>query len=534
MPSAGVINIITPRPSFNEGGLRLDGRLRPKLASSGMERGARADVQASGRNVAFLGGVTYRDYGHLRAGRGIGVQDPSGYTEADGDGHLLVRLAGRHLLHAVYQQVRQDDVPRYDQVQQRGYERYSFDPQVRRLAYLQLESSFDSAWVEGLKVTPSFHGSSERRVIQRRGQSLQVREKDVVDTFGLSVEARSRPAAGWSVVSGVEAYHDHVASAREDVDLATAVTVSRRGLYPDGATAHSLAAFVNSSLDWRSLVIDVGGRLTRYGVDASDASFGTPQMRHSAAVGTAAVLWKLTPQHRLFAAISQGFRAPNVDDLSTLGRFDFGVEVPSPGLLPERSVNYEMGFKTHTPRIAAAVSVYRNNLSDLIERVPAEYEGSRVYEGQAVYRRANVGEAYVRGVEAEMEGRLPADVVAFGALTYTYGQQTTAGEPMRRIPPVFGQVGLRRDPPRGLSLEGALQFAGRQDRLAAGDKADHRINPLGTPGWSILNVRAGYRFGSGLELRGGLENVFDEAYRVHGSGIDGYGRYAWLGAQVRF
>jgi hemoglobin/transferrin/lactoferrin receptor protein len=530
----GVVNIITARPSFNEDGLRLGGRLRPKLASSGMEVGARADVQASGRNFAFLGGVTHRDFGDLRAGRGIGVQAPSGYTEGDGDGHLLVRLGGRHLLHAVYQHVRQDDVPRYDQVQQRGFERYAFDPQVRQLAYVQLESSFDSRWVESLKVTPSFHRSSERRVIQRRGSSLQVRERDVVDALGFTVEARSRPKAGWSIVSGVESYRDHVASARDDVDLSTAVTVSRRGLYPDGATAHSLAAFTQSSLDWRSLVIDVGGRLTRYGVDASDASFGTPQISRSAAVGTAAVLWKLTSQHRLFAAVSQGFRAPNVDDLSTLGRFDFGVEVPSPDLLPERSINYEVGFKTRTSRTAAAVSVYRNDLSDLIERVRAEYEGSPVYEGQAVYRRANVGKAYVQGIEAEMEARLPAEVVAFGAFTYTYGQQTTVGEPMRRIPPRFGQVGLRREQPRGPSVEAALSFAGRQDRLAAGDKADHRINPAGTPGWSVLNVRAGYRFGSGLEVRAGLENVFDEAYRVHGSGVDGYGRYAWLGAHIRF
>jgi outer membrane receptor protein involved in Fe transport len=223
-----------------------------------------------------------------------------------------------------------------------------------------------------------------------------------------------------------------------------------------------------------------------------------------------------------------------VDDLSTLGRFDFGVEVPSPDLLPERSVNYELGFKSRMSRLATAVSVYRNNLSDLIDRVPAEYQGFRVYEGQAVYRRANVGHAYVRGGEAEMEGRLLEDLAAFGGLTYTYGQQITADEPMRRIPPVFGRVGLRWERPAGLSLGGVLHFAGRQDRLAAGDKADHRINPAGTPGWTVLNVHAGYRFGKRLEVRGGIDNAFDEAYRVHGSGVDGYGRYAWLGAHLRF
>jgi outer membrane receptor protein involved in Fe transport len=530
----GVVNIITAAPSFSEDGFRLSGRLAPKLASSDVEQGTRLDLQASGRAVAFLGGFSYWNYGDLRAGGGLGVEAPSGYRERDGDGRLLVRLGDRHLLHAAYQHVRQDDVPRFDQVRQRGYERYSFDPQQRQLAYLRLESSFDSRWIQSFRLTPSFHRSSERRVIQRRGASVQVREKDVVDVLGLSLEARSRLGPGWTLVSGFETYRDHVRSMREDLDLGSGLAVSRRGLYPDGAAAQSAAVFVHSSLDWRQFVVDLGGRFSRYGVDAEDASFGELRLRNSAWVGTAAILWKLGARHRAFAAVAQGFRAPNVDDVSTLGRFDFGVEVPSPGLDPEKSLSYEVGFKSRTSRLAAAAALYRNNLSNLIDRVPGEYQRSPTYEGQAVYRRTNVGRAYVEGVEVELEGRLFDDLAAFGGLAYTYGQQVTTGEPMRRIPPLSGQLGLRWERVRGASLGAALLFAGRQDRLAAGDKADHRIAPGGTPAWSVLNVHAGYRFGSGLEVRSGVENIFDEAYRVHGSGIDGYGRYAWLGAQIRF
>jgi outer membrane receptor protein involved in Fe transport len=220
--------------------------------------------------------------------------------------------------------------------------------------------------------------------------------------------------------------------------------------------------------------------------------------------------------------------------VSTLGRFDFGVEAPSTELEPETSTSYELGFKSTGSRGATALAVYRTNLADLIERVPSEYQGSSFYEGQRVYRRSNVGLAYVWGVEAELQARLARDLLAFGSATYTYGQQVTAAEPMRRIPPLFGQAGIRFDPPRGLSLGAAVLLAGRQDRLASGDKADHRIDPNGTPGYGVVNVDAGYGFGPKLELRGGVENVFDEAYRVHGSGVDGAGRYFWIGAAVRF
>lgn len=37
-----------------------------------------------------------------------------------------------------------------------------------------------------------------------------------------------------------------------------------------------------------------------------------------------------------------------------------------------------------------------------------------------------------------------------------------------------------------------------------------------------------------LPMVSGVYNLFDEAYRIHGSGIDGYGRSAWIGTRVRF
>ena len=77
------------------------------------------------------------------------------------------------------------------------------------------------------------------------------------------------------------------------------------------------------------------------------------------------------------------------------------------------------------------------------------------------------------------------------------------------------------------------QFAAAQKRLAAGDKADHRINPLGTPGWGVINLKTGIGFGN-IGINAGIENILDQSYRLHGSGIDGYGRMAWVRLQVAF
>jgi outer membrane receptor protein involved in Fe transport len=79
-----------------------------------------------------------------------------------------------------------------------------------------------------------------------------------------------------------------------------------------------------------------------------------------------------------------------------------------------------------------------------------------------------------------------------------------------------------------------LRFAGAQRRLAPGDVADHRIAPGGTPGWAVVNVHAGRAFGARFRLTAAAVNLFDKAYRIHGSGIDEYGRSAWVGTQVSF
>ena len=50
----------------------------------------------------------------------------------------------------------------------------------------------------------------------------------------------------------------------------------------------------------------------------------------------------------------------------------------------------------------------------------------------------------------------------------------------------------------------------------------------------VANLSAGTRLSERLLLSGGVANLFNEAYRVHGSGIDGPGRNAWLSARVEF
>lgn len=86
---------------------------------------------------------------------------------------------------------------------------------------------------------------------------------------------------------------------------------------------------------------------------------------------------------------------------------------------------------------------------------------------------------------------------------------------------------------RWLRTEAGFLFADKQDRLANGDVDDHRIPKGGTPGWTVLNINVGYSLSFRLDLTVGLQNLFNEAYRIHESGVDGYGSSFWVGVNVR-
>ena len=56
----------------------------------------------------------------------------------------------------------------------------------------------------------------------------------------------------------------------------------------------------------------------------------------------------------------------------------------------------------------------------------------------------------------------------------------------------------------------------------------------GTPGWTLLTLRGGWKVNDHLSLNASLENLLDEEYRAHGSGSNEPGFGATLGMTVRF
>ncbi|MBL0136806.1 MAG: TonB-dependent receptor [Chitinophagaceae bacterium] len=82
-------------------------------------------------------------------------------------------------------------------------------------------------------------------------------------------------------------------------------------------------------------------------------------------------------------------------------------------------------------------------------------------------------------------------------------------------------------------MTGEWVSAQKQSRLAQGDKDDNRIPIGGTPGWNVINLYSGISW-KHLEVGVGLQNLMNEDYRTHGSGVNGYGRSGWMNCKISF
>jgi outer membrane cobalamin receptor len=526
----GVVNVITSEPRFVSGKGEVHGNVTAKWMSRDMEKTISSTLSYNSQRISFEATGTYSDFGDIYAGNGK-KQTPTSYDQGSFYSKLKYKINQNQVLTASFQQLAQQDVDLYDQVTQRGFAISKIDPQKRQLAYVRWESKMRSAIADEARVTLSRQVSTERRVRQRNNSLVTNYEYDQVVTIGAQAELEKKISDRWKMINGIDIYDDQVESSAFDATNGSAIK-PKRGLYADGSSMFAFSLFSHYQLKFGRFIFNGGLRANKYKVNIPDTLFGNVALKPFALALDAGAMYHITDSWKLTAAISTGYRTPNVNDLSSFGRFDFGTEVPSPNLEPEKSFNKEIGIKRVTEKTYFHLTGYHNKLTDLIDRVRSTYEGDSLINGDKVFTKANVGNAVIYGFELEFYSWIGKSFRVLSHLTYTYGQNKTANEALRRIPPVFGK--LTGEYHKG-NLFLALDWigAGEQDRLSSGDKADHRINPKGTPGWGIVSARAGYNYRF-MSVESGIENIMDQLYRMHGSGIDGYGRHLWIRTSFRF
>ena len=545
----GVLNAITKGPQEYGDGFHSGGRLSYRLSSAERSQTGRAEAYATwDRKLGLYLGGSAKNFGDLEGGHAVGKQHETGYQEWDGDFKAEYFINPDTKIVLGHQTVRQDDAPRTHRTiyattwedLTAGTDLRDDYEQKRDLTYVQLHARNLRSWVDAIHLSLSWQEQEEtlRRV---QADNRFSKEGFEVGTLGASVQLESPSPIG-KLVYGIDEYHDTVNS--------FSTTNPVQGPVADDGNYHLTGVFLQDTIPvCETFDLTLGGRYEHARAAADrvrDPTTGAAfkvRGEWNSFVASARGVYHVDPagHWNVFGGVSQGFRAPTLMDLT---QFDIArtneIETPSPSLEPEHFLSYEIGAKAEYQDFTLQASYFYTVLEDLIVRQPT----GRVLGGRNEVTKINAGNGFVHGVELAPRWRFHPQLTAFGSLTWMEGEigdfPTAAArkqrEPLSRLMPTTGQVGLRWDHPnKKLWAEIAGTFADRQDELSADDKRDtSRIPPRGTPGYAVLSMRTGYRVTKNADVILAIENVTNQDYRIHGSGINEPGRNFVFGLDMRF
>ena len=490
-----------------------------KFLSSQMEKTNRTEMSYATNKWTILGGLSIKRFGDIVGGDGVGHQAPTGYREKNYNIKAKLKISDNQEITFSTQNTIQRDIPIYHKIVLENFKINQVDKQVHNLNYLKYKYASNQKIVSEVLVTISQQRSIENRSNQKNNATLLRKERDTIHATGITAEVIVKPTKNWTSNTGVDIYSDLVNSNTTETNTSANTQIQKRGLYPNGSIYNNNSLFNIHYLNLRKLTLIAGIRYNFLDIRISDTTLGSVTLKPSALVTNYGINYQIHKDHFIFGSISTGYRAPNIDDLGTLGIVDFRYEIPSYNLKPEKSKNIELGYKYNAVKTNFTISVFQMNLKDVIARVIVE---GQVINGYKVYAKKNIESSYIKGTEISVSHQINNHFAFQTNATYTYGQNVTKNEPMRRIPPFFGQNKLSWHS-KNKTVAIRHQFAGKQTRLAKGDIDDNRIGALGTAQWNTIQIDAGINW-KYVALNASAINLLNEKYKTHGSGIYGMGR----------
>ena len=180
------------------------------------------------------------------------------------------------------------------------------------------------------------------------------------------------------------------------------------------------------------------------------------------------------------ANLTHSHRAPALEELYNFGPHvgNLAFEVGNPELDAETTLGLDLSLRHQSDRVRGELNFYTYGISHFIfgERTDEVEDDLPVLD-------FTQGDSRFVGFDARASVRLAQNAWVTLGLGYVDARLTATDEPLPRIPPLRGTLGLDL-PIGGFTFSPELEFAGTQDRLYRGETE--------TDGYSVVNLRASY------------------------------------------
>ena len=553
----GTLNLHSRSPnSFDSSGLDTDSIIRQQLRWNSGEQSlrSRSEIDIGQEDKwGLLAGFSYKDFGSVKAAE-LGRLPTSGYSERSYDFNFKQQLNDQWQLQALYQNLNQDDVWRTHSTifakpyagTQTGSDLHRSKDQQRRLAYVKLTGETQQPWLEQAVITVSQQQWLEFGRRQKSNREW-IEERFNSRMSGVDVQLQSQ-LEQHSFIYGIDIYRDIVDSDRRDLTPERTLIAERiQGPVGDDSRFTQGGLYLqwhyNIEQDWQW---QLGSRYTW--VSADIGRFEDPSTAQAASFSqdwdnishSIKLLWQpIDSQWQAWTGLSQAFRAPNIADLSRFGKSRSNeTEVAALDLNPEHFLTAEASLRWSSLDSDSGamwqLNGFYTDIKDYISSTPT----GRIVDGLTEVSKANSSSGFMHGVEASAQWRINSQWQLTANSSWVQGEQSLPGfstdQYFSRSMPLNASATIEwSNSDHEIGLE--VHHSAKADHLSPADLEDNeRIAPGGTAAFTVINLRSSHDLNRLGKWYLDFNNISNEAYRNHGSGINEPGRGISVGIDLNW
>ena len=582
----GVMDFHTITPDFNDAGLSFSGSTFARYASAADAVTGNINFEVGTKNFSSFTGITYSTFGDLRSGDNRPDEYPEfgkrlEYIERQGDTDVVIQNEDvNRQIYSGYDQVnllqkfrwrtssfsdlsysfhysQSSDVPRYDRLILRDDQdnltnaEWYYGPQEWQMHALQMRYFYPTKLFDQLKVVTAFQRVAESRNDRRFGRDQLRTREEAVDILSLNMDFERSFGINNQLFYGLELVGNQVDSEAKSTNINTGAVAPESTRYPDGgSTYNSAAAYISLKNELnQKMILSTGLRYSFVKINSKfedntfyDFPYDEIALENGALNGSLGLVYLPSKNWKFNALVSTGFRSPNIDDIAKVFDSEPGVViVPNPDLKPETSYNFEYGINGKFENgFQFGVVNYFSRLDNAMVRRPSTFNGQSqiLYDGvlSDIFSEVNIGEAFIWGLSAELRYALTNGLVMHANLTFTEGEDLVDNNPLRHVPPLFGETGItfERGKLRSSLIVKFSDGIAFEDLAPSEQNKPHLYTEDGAISWYTFNLYNSYKLSDRLNINLNLENIADLHYRPYSSGISAPGINASFSLRARF
>jgi hemoglobin/transferrin/lactoferrin receptor protein len=520
------------------------------------------------KNSANISGFSIKHYGDLKMGgkRNHGfknwgnepiitegnIQKGTAYQQADFFHKTLFKLNNSNFLLFNSQFSTSSNINRFDKLndikeEAQKYKYWYYGPQKRFFQSVRLKNYFNNFASDEAVFTAAYQDIEESRHKQKNGDELLNNRTELLQIIDFKTDFLKQ-FNHFKLNYGFDSRFQKLNSTANLSNKNKLFYNTSR--YPDGGTTVlNNALYLQANIELSEKLSLLAG--SRYSLNSLSAKFIDTttihlpfkeiQVENKSLSNSLQFVYNLNPNVELNAAISNGFRNPNTDDIGKVfSKNDIDVVIPNNQLSPEKSINIETGIRLKIRDLLnLQIQVFQTQITDAIERRGASLNGSDSinYDGEMmkVMMNTNIGSASISGINFAYQLKINEHISHNTIVNFLKGE-TIEEIPLAHIPPTNIISTLNYDYQNNYfsfsAHYNALKKASNYD-LGGVDNLEEATS-IGTPSWYTLNVKYRTIIDNNLTLIVGINNFLDSHYKTFGSGISASGRNFTISLSTKF